>query len=262
MEWRCVGASTSRGINSFGLQIRLRTVSFDQLRERLSRNERSKIRKEQKRGQQLVSAPFRSKFHFSPRFSPSVSRFPFPVRRLVDRDPDVKIPRLPSSNSIHDTILFRNNKPVFTRGRRATNDSRRKRRDRDKNESLSYRGDRLSMQLVIGRTRLELVNRDRRGLDRWSGVLAVAASRRRISKKGDFKSKIDKINETQEDRCWRILIDLSIYLGLDEFHGKIRFLEIRSLLGKLFWRRDFSLVFRWRRIDSNIIRYYYWRFSP
>lgn len=258
MEWRCIGASTSRGINSFGLQIRLRTVSFDQLRERLSRNERSKIRKEQKRGQQLCPVSFEIPF-----FTPLLSfRFPFPVRRLVDRDPDVKIPRLPSSNSIHDTILFRNNKPVFTRGRRATNDSRRKRRDRDKNESLSYRGDRLSMQLVIGRTRLELVNRDRRGLDRWSGVLAVAASRRRISKKGDFKSKIDKINETQEDRCWRILIDLSIYLGLDEFHGKIRFLEIRSLLGKLFWRRDFSLVFRWRRIDSNIIRYYYWRFSP
>ena len=83
MEWRCVGASTSRGINSFGLQIRLRTVSFDQLRERLSRNERSKIRKEQKRGQQLVSAPFRSKFHFSPRFSPSVSRFPFPFIRFA-----------------------------------------------------------------------------------------------------------------------------------------------------------------------------------
>lgn len=162
MEWRCIGASTSRGITSFGLQIRLRTVSFDQLRERLSRNERSKIRKEQKRGQQLCPVSFEIPF-----FTPLLSfRFPFPVRRLVDRDPDIKIPRLPSSNSIHDTILFRNNKPVFTRGRRATNDSRRKRRDRDKNESLSYRGDRLSMQLVIGRTRLELVNRDRRGLDR------------------------------------------------------------------------------------------------
>lgn len=84
VEWRrSIGAGTSRRIDSFGLQmIHRRSVyepyRFDRLRERLSRNERSKIRK-QKRGQQLVFVcPVRIRLREIPFFAPLLSSFPLP----------------------------------------------------------------------------------------------------------------------------------------------------------------------------------------
>lgn len=85
VEWRrSIGAGTSRRIDSFGLQmIHRRSVyepyRFDRLRERLSRNERSKIRK-QKRGQQLVFVcPVRIRLREIPFFAPLLSSFPPPL---------------------------------------------------------------------------------------------------------------------------------------------------------------------------------------
>lgn len=158
VERRSIGASTSRRINSFGLQIHRRSVyepyRFDQLRERLSRNERSKIKS---RREVNCFAPFVFdfvKFHFSlhffsPLFLPLLRVPPFFVSSSMrSRCKNRREHHLPFLH-LPGAILFWNNKLVFTRGRRATN-SRGGSVATVIKTRLSRIGDRLSMQLVIG----------------------------------------------------------------------------------------------------------------